>query len=82
MQELNQEEMKKLDLMLYKILESDARERLNNIRLVNVERYFQVANFLVNAAQQGKFDLPLDDASLKQILMQISNSREFNIIRK
>ena len=82
MPELNPEDMKQLDLMLYRILDSDARERLNNIRLVNVEKYLQVANILVKAAQEGKFDLPLDDASLKQFLLQVNNSRDFNIVRK
>ncbi len=80
--QLTTEEMKKIDLMLYKILDSQARERLNNVRLVNLDRYLQVANFLVNAAQQNKFDLPVDDSTLKQILMQAVNSRDFNIVRK
>lgn len=79
---LNQEDMKKLDLMLYRILTPEARERLNNIRLVNLDRYLQISSFLVNASQQGKFDLPLDDSSLKEILLQSSNSREVNIKRK
>lgn len=76
------EYMRQLDLMLYKILEPEARERLNNIRLVNLERYVQVANYLVNFAQTGKIEIPLKDKALKEILTQINTSRDFNIVRK
>jgi len=81
-QEVNAEDMKKIDLMLYRILDSNARERINNVRLVNIERYLQVANFLINAAQANKLDLPVDDSTLKQILLQAVNSRDINIVRK
>jgi len=81
-QQSSLEQMRKVEEMLYRILEPEARERLNNIRLVNMQRYLQIANFLVNVAQQGKIDVPLDDATLKQILLEATSSREFNIVRK
>ena len=74
--------MKKIDLLLYKILDPNARERINNVRLVNIERYLQVANFLMTNAQENKLELPINDATLKQILLQTVNSREINIVRK
>jgi programmed cell death protein 5 len=76
------EQMKKIDLILYRILTPEARERINNVRLVNLEKYFQVASLLVNASQQGKIDVPIDDLTLKQVLMQAINNRDFNIVRK
>lgn len=79
---LDAEQMKKIDLILYRILTPEARERINNVRLVNLERYLQVASLLANASQQGKIDTPIDDATLKQILMQAINNRDFNIVRK
>jgi len=79
---INSEEMKKIDLLLYKILDPNARERINNVRLVNIERYLQVANFLMTNAQENKLELPINDATLKQILLQTVNSREINIVRK
>jgi len=80
--QLDSEQLKKLDLMLYRVLTPEARERINNIRLVNSERYLQIANFLINYAQQGKLELPVDDRTLKQMLLQVSSSRDFNITRK
>jgi len=79
---INAEEMKKIDTILYRILTPEARERINNVRLVNLEKYLQIASLLVNASQQGKIETPIDDLTLKQVLMQAVNNREFNIIRK
>ncbi|PIU22043.1 MAG: hypothetical protein COT14_03535 [Candidatus Diapherotrites archaeon CG08_land_8_20_14_0_20_30_16] len=79
---LDIEQMKKIEFLLYKVLDPEARERLNNVRLVNIERYLQVANFLINSAQRGKLELPVDDSTLKQILLQARDSRDFNIKRK
>lgn len=80
--ELDLETLKKVEILLYKILEPEARERLNNIRLVNMERYLQVASILGNLYQSGRITEPLDDDSLKELLLQITKTRDFNIVRK
>jgi programmed cell death protein 5 len=71
-----------IEMFLYRILSPEARERLNNIRLVNVERYIKISEMLVKLAQSGKIDKVLTDADLKEILMQINVKKDFNIIRK
>ena len=76
------EQMKKIDLFLFKILDPEARERLNNVRLVNLERYLQVANFLIQSTQRGELEVPVDDLTLKQILLQVRDAKDFNIKRK
>ena len=81
-EDVNAEDLKKIDLLLYKILEPDARERLNNVRLVNLDRYLQIANFLINATNTNKINLPIDDLTLKRILIETKESKEFNIVRK
>lgn len=79
---LDLETLKKIELLLYKILEPEARERLNNIRLVNMEKYLQIASLLGNFYQSGKITEPLDDDSLKEVLLQTNKTRDFNIVRK
>lgn len=71
-----------IEMFLYRILSPEARERLNNIRLVNFERYVKISEMLVKLAQSGKLEKILTDADLKEILMQINVKKDFNIIRK
>ncbi len=80
--EIDFETLKKIEILLYKILEPEARERLNNIRLVNMEKYLQIASLLGNLYQSGKITEPLDDDSLKEVLLQTTRTRDFNIVRK
>lgn len=71
-----------IEMFLYRILSPEARERLNNIRLVNLERYVNISEMLVKLAKSGKLDRKLTDADLKELLMQTNVKREFNIVRK
>jgi DNA-binding TFAR19-related protein (PDSD5 family) len=78
----SEENFKQVEMFLYRILSSEARERLNNIKLVNLEKYMQIANILVKLVQSEKINGILSDADLKEILMQLNTKREFNIVRK
>jgi programmed cell death protein 5 len=76
------EVMRQIDLMLKQILSSEARERLSNIRLINQELYMKVAQYLIQAYQQGAIRGIVDDNMLKQILSQLQPKRNIKIRRK
>jgi programmed cell death protein 5 len=68
--------------LLRKILTTEARQRLTNLKMVKPEFIEQLELQLIQLAQQGKLPLPLTDAQLKQILIQLqSQKREIKIRR-
>jgi programmed cell death protein 5 len=69
--------------LLRKILSPEARQRLTNLRMVKPEFTEQLELQLIQLAQQGKLPIPLSDAQLKQILIQLqSQKREIKIRRR
>ena len=67
---------------LSKILTPEARQRLNNLKMVKAEFAEQLELQLIQMAQTGKLPIPLSDAQLKQILVQLqSRKRETKITR-
>ncbi len=71
------------ELILKQILSSDARLRLNNVRLVKPDLSNLVENYLINMASQGKFNSQISDEQLKQILISTQQpKRDFKINRK
>jgi len=68
--------------LLSKILTPEARQRLNNLKMVKPEFAEQLELQLIQMAQTGKLPIPLSDAQLKQILVQLqSRKRETKITR-
>ncbi len=68
--------------LLSKILTPEARQRLNNLKMVKAEFAEQLELQLIQMAQTGKLPIPLSDAQLKQILVQLqSRKRETKITR-
>ncbi len=68
--------------LLAKILTPEARQRLNNLKMVKQEFADQIEMQLIEMAQTGKLPIPLSDAQLKQILIQLqSRKRETKITR-
>lgn len=68
--------------LLSKILTPEARQRLNNLKMVKAEFAEQLELQLIQMAQTGKLPIPLSDAQLKQILIQLqSRKRETKITR-
>jgi len=68
--------------LLKQILSFEARQRLNNLKMVKADFTEQVELQLIQMAQMGKLPVPLSDAQLKQILLQLqSRKREMKITR-
>jgi programmed cell death protein 5 len=68
--------------LLKQILSPEARQRLNNLKLVKADFTEQIELQLIQMAQMGKLPIPLSDAQLKQILLQLqSRKREMKITR-
>jgi programmed cell death protein 5 len=68
--------------LLKQILSPEARQRLTNLKMVKQEFTDQLEMQLIQLAQMGKLPIPLSDAQLKQILIQLqSRKRETKITR-
>lgn len=71
------------EIILKQILSSDARLRLNNVKLVKPELANLVENYLISMASQGKVQSQITDDQLKQILLSIQQpKRDFKINRR
>jgi len=68
--------------LLAKILAPEARERLNNLKMVKPDFIEQIELQLIQMAQTGKLPLPLSDAQLKQILLQLQSRKREPTIRR
>jgi len=70
-------------VVLMEILEPEARERLNTIKLTRPEFAKAVEQQLVMLAQSGRVRQRITDEQLKALLAQLTPSkREFRITRK
>jgi programmed cell death protein 5 len=63
------------------ILTPEARQRLNNIKLVRPEFAEQLELQLIQISQSGKVKLPITDEQLKAILLRIQPRRDIRIRR-
>ena len=70
------------EMMLKQILSSEARLRLNNVKMVKPELANLVENYLIGLSTQGKTQGQITDDQLKQILLSAQQpKREFKINR-
>jgi len=56
------------EMMLKQVLSSEARLRLNNVRMVKPDLADLVENYILNLSVQGKISGQISDDLLKQIL--------------
>ena len=71
------------EIILKQILSSEARLRLNNVKMVKPEVANMVETYLINAASQGQIKGPITDEQLKQILQSLQQpKREFKFNRR
>ena len=68
--------------LLAKILAPEARQRLNNLKMVKPEFTEQIELQLIQMAQTGKLPIPLSDAQLKSILIQLQSRKRETTIRR
>lgn len=68
--------------LLRTILSPEARQRLTNLKMVKPEFTEQLETQLIQLAQQGKIPVPLPDAQLKQILIQLQSRKREPTIRR
>jgi len=85
-QDQQAEAEKKLELqkqaLLRRILTQEARQRLANLKMVKPEFAAQLELQLIQIAQQGKINIPIDDDQLKEILLRLQSDRKEIRIRR
>jgi len=70
------------DMLLKQLLSSEARLRLNNVKMVKPELANMVENYLLGLASQGKTPSQITDDQLKQILLSAQQpKKDFKINR-
>jgi len=70
------------DMLLKQILTSEARLRLNNVKMVKPELANMVENYLLGLASQGRSPSQITDDQLKQILLSAQQpKKDFKINR-
>ena len=62
--------------VLLALLDTAARQRLMNVRLVKPDLAAAVENYLINAASSGRLNRPLTDEELKQLLLRIQQPKK------
>ena len=72
-----------IHMVLMQIMEPDARERLNTIKLTKPDFAKAVEQQLVLLAQSGRLKSKITDAQLKELLLQLTpKKKDFKISRK
>ena len=70
------------EIILKQILSSEARLRLNNVKMVKPELANMVENYIIGLSTQGKSQGQISDDQLKQILLSAQQpKRDFKINR-
>ncbi|MEN6610612.1 MAG: DNA-binding protein [Methanoregulaceae archaeon] len=89
-QQVMQEEMERqrqidsqIQMVLMQILDPQARERLNTIKLTKPDFAKAVEQQLVMLAKSGRLQQKITDSQLKDLLRQLAPAkRDYNIVRK
>ena len=68
--------------LMAKILTPEARQRLNNLKMVKKDFAENIEMQLIEMAQTGKLPIPLSDAQLKSILVQLQSRKRETKIRR
>jgi programmed cell death protein 5 len=68
--------------LLKQILSPEARQRLQNLKMIKPEFTDQLEVQLIQLVQAGKLPTPLSDAQLKQILIQLQGKKRETTIRR
>ena len=80
--QLQQQAEAQKQALLRQILTPEARQRLNNLKMVKPEFAEQVSLQLIQVAQTGRVKLPITDEQLKIILSRLGTPRREISIRR
>jgi programmed cell death protein 5 len=81
--ERQKQQKSQIQMILMQVLEPDARERLNNIKLTKSEFAGAVEQQLIALAQSGRLKQKITDAQLKELLRQLApKKRDYSITRR
>jgi programmed cell death protein 5 len=81
--ERQQQRKSQIQMILMQVLEADARERLNTIRITKPEFAGAVEQQLIALAQSGRLKQKITDAQLKELLRQLAPAkRDYSITRR
>ncbi len=81
-QEKQFEKEAQIQSILKRLLEENARERLNNVRIVNHELYMKAVQAIMTIVQKGYVKGKLNEEQVKEILGQLKSNHEIKITRK
>ena len=68
--------------LLRQLLSPEARQRLTNLKMIKPEFTEQLELQIIQLSQTGKLPIPLSDAQLKQILLQLQGRKREITIRR
>ena len=68
--------------LLRRILAPEARRRLTNLNMVKPEFTKQLEMQLIQLAQQGRINIPITDAQLKELLVKLQSGKRDYTIRR
>lgn len=68
-----------ISALMRQLLTDDARQRLNNVKLVNKDLHLKVVQVIVQLAQAGRLQGRVAEDQLKMLLDKFSEKREIKI---